>query len=41
MPADFDMESHVKTWHGSVKLLGLGVAGAVVLLLILMAAFLT
>ena len=41
MPADFDIEPHEKTWHGFVKLSGLAVAGVVVVLLILMAAFLT
>ncbi len=41
MPAEFDIEPHEKTWHGFVKLSGFSVAGAVVLLLILMAAFLT
>ncbi|MFQ5954794.1 MAG: aa3-type cytochrome c oxidase subunit IV [Kiloniellales bacterium] len=41
MPADFDIEPHVKTWHGFLKLLGFSVAGVVILLLILMAAFLT
>ncbi len=40
MPADFDIDSHVKTWSGFVKLLGFSVAGVVVLLLILMATFL-
>ncbi len=41
MPADFDIESHVKTWHGFVKLLGFSVAAIVALLLILMVAYLT
>ena len=41
MPADFDIEPHVKTWHGFVKLSAFSVAGVVVLLLFLMAALLT
>ncbi len=41
MPADFDIEPHVKTWHGFVKLSGFSVAGVVALLLFLMAAFMT